>query len=421
MQTQTTAKKRYLAVTIMGLSLFLIGYLVGGKSFTQVQAQSVMTLQAVKSGGGLLGEVTGILDSKFIHWKASTTLPTEKEKEYGMIKGYVDAYKDPYTVFFPPVQAKSFAQNVKGSFGGVGMQVSEKDGRVVVIAPLKDSPAMKAGILAGDLIATIDGKDTSSMSSEEAVSLIRGDIGTEVKIGVLHKDAKAVVEVKIIRQEIKIPTIDTEQKEGVFIIHLYNFSSESPALFEKAINEFIASKLPYLVLDLRGNPGGYLEAAVSMASFFLPEGKVIVSEKHGDGKEAPAHRSKGFNLFNSNLKMVILVDGGSASASEILAGALKDHGIAKVVGEKSFGKGSVQELINLSDGSSIKVTIAKWYTPNGVSISEHGIVPDIEAKLDVKQFTDKKIDSQIKMAIDVVKGKITKTPTPVATSTKAKK
>ena len=186
----------------MGLSLFLIGYLVGGKSFTQVQAQSVMTLQAVKSGGGLLGEVTGILDSKFIHWKASTTLPTDKEKEYGMIKGYVDAYKDPYTVFFPPVQAKSFAQNVKGSFGGVGMQVSEKDGRVVVIAPLKDSPAMKAGILAGDLIATIDGKDTSSMSSEEAVSLIRGDIGTEVKIGVLHNDAKAVVEAKIIRQVI---------------------------------------------------------------------------------------------------------------------------------------------------------------------------------------------------------------------------
>ncbi len=418
MQTQTTEKKRYLVITIMGLFLLLLGYFAGTRGFTQVQAQSV-TLEAVKANSTLLGEVQQILDTKFINWKASSTPPTEKEKEYGMIKGYVDSYKDPYTVFFPPAAAKSFAQNVKGSFGGVGMQVSEKDGRVVVIAPLKDSPAMKAGILAGDIIATIDGKDTSSMSSEEAVSLIRGDIGTDVKIGVLHKGGKAVVEVKITRQEIKIPTIDTEKKEGVFIIHLYNFSAESPALFEKAIREFATSNLQYLVLDLRGNPGGYLEAAVTMASFFLPEGKVIVSEKHGDGKDEPTHRSKGYNLFNSNLKMVILVDGGSASASEILAGALKDHGIAKVVGEKSFGKGSVQELINLSDGSSIKVTVAKWYTPNGISISEHGIVPDILAPLDVKLFTDKKIDNQTKMAIDVVKGKVTKTPEPVATSTKA--
>ena len=417
MHTNTIVKKRYLAVTILGLGLFLVGYLAGGKTFTSVKAQSVMP-DSVINGSTLLGEVQGILGSKFINWKASTTPPTAKEKEYGMIKGYVDSYKDPYTIFFPPAAAKSFAQNVKGSFGGVGMQVSEKDGRVIVIAPLKDSPAMKAGIKAGDLIATIDGKDTASMSSEEAVSLIRGDIGTDVKIGVLHKDTKVVVEVKITRQEIKIPTIDTEKKNGTFIIHLYNFSAESPDLFEKALKEFLNSGTQYLILDLRGNPGGYLEAAVNMASFFLPEGKVIVSEKKGDPKDNSDHRSKGFNLFNNNLKMVILVDAGSASASEILAGALKDHAIAKIVGEKSFGKGSVQELINLSDGSSIKVTVAKWYTPNGVSISEHGIVPDVEAKLDVKMLTDKKIDNQILMAIDVVKGKVTKTPV-VATSTKA--
>ena len=288
----TSAKKRYLVVTIIGLALFLVGYLAGGRTFTQVGAQSVI-LEAVKNNSTLLTEVQSILDSKFINWKASTTRPTEKEKEYGMIKGYVDSYKDPYTIFFPPAAAKSFAQNVKGSFGGVGMQVSEKDGRVVVIAPLKDSPAMKAGILAGDIIATVDGKDTSSMSSEEAVSLIRGDIGTEVKIGVLHKNTKSVVEVKIIRQEVKIPTIDTEKKDGVFIIHLYNFSSESPQLFEKALKEFITSGMQYLVLDLRGNPGGYLDAAVSMASFFLPEGKVIVSEKKGDPKDDSDHRSKG--------------------------------------------------------------------------------------------------------------------------------
>ena len=417
--THLTTKKRYLIITTIGLMLFLVGYLTGSKGATHATAQSA--LPNTLKDSALLTEVRGILDTKFIAWKASSTPTTDKDKEYGMIKGYVDAYKDPYTIFFPPVQAKSFAQNVKGSFGGVGMQVSEKDGRVVVIAPLKDSPAMKAGILAGDLIVSVDGKDTSSMSSEEAVSLIRGDIGTDVKIGVLHKDAKTVTEVKITRQEIKIPTLDTEKKDGVFIIHLYNFSAESSPLFEKAIKEFATSNMQYLVLDLRGNPGGYLDAAVNMASFFLPEGKMIVSEKYGGTSDDSGHRSKGYNLFNGNLKMVILVDGGSASASEILAGALKDHGIAKVVGVKSFGKGSVQQLIDLSDGSSLKVTIAKWYTPNGVSISEHGIVPDVEVALDPKLLANKKIDTQIKMAIDVVKGKVTKTPTPVATSTPAKK
>jgi carboxyl-terminal processing protease len=407
----STLPKRYLILTAIALVLFLFGYFAGARS-------SYTFAEGGKTDISLLGDVKGILDTKFTHWKASTTLPTEKELEYGMIKGYVDAYKDPYTTFFPPVAAKNFAENVKGSFGGVGMQVSEKDGRIVVIAPLKDSPAMKAGIKAGDIVASIDGKDSTNMSSEEAVSLIRGEIGTEVKLGIARKDVRGLTEIKITRQEIKIPTIDTETKDGVFIIHLYNFSSESPVLFEKALKDFLNANTQYLILDLRGNPGGYLEAAVSMASFFLPEGKVIVSEKKGKANEESSHRSKGYNLFNNNLRMVVLVDGGSASASEILSGALKDHGIAKVVGQKTFGKGSVQELIPLKDGSSIKVTVAKWYTPNGVSISEHGITPDIEATIDQKLF-EKKIDTQIQMAIDVVKGKVTETPKPKEEKTTA--
>lgn len=345
------------------------------------------------------------IDTKFVFWKSSSTLPTAKEREYGMIRGYVESYKDPYTVFFPPVEAKNFAETVKGSFGGVGMTVGMKDGHIVVIAPLKDSPSMKAGIKAGDIITAVDGKNMLGKNSEEAVSLIRGELDTPVTITVLHIDAKATTDIKIIRKEIKIPTLDIEKKDGVFIIKLYNFSSESPDLFRNALDEFIKGKYSRLVIDLRGNPGGYLEAAVNMASYFLKNGQVVVSERQGKNEAVVNHRSSGIPGLPTNVKVVVLVDGGSASASEILAGALKDQGIAKIVGTKSFGKGSVQELINLADGASLKVTIAKWYTPNGVNISESGIKPDIEvlnATTTPKGFKGV-YDAQMIKAVDVVK------------------
>ena len=353
----------------------------------------------------LFTSVKESIDNKFVFWKSSSTLPTAKEREYGMIRGYVESYKDPYTVFFPPVEAKNFAETVKGSFGGVGMTVGMKDGHIVVIAPLKDSPSMKAGIKAGDIITAVDGKNMLGKNSEEAVSLIRGELDVPVTITVLHLDAKATTDIKIIRKEIKIPTLDTEKKDGVFIIKLYNFSSESPDLFRTALNEFIKGKYSRLIIDLRGNPGGYLEAAVNMASYFLKDGQVVVSERQGKNEAVVNHRSTGITGLPVGVRVVVLVDGGSASASEILAGALKDQGVAKIVGMKSFGKGSVQELINLADGASLKVTIAKWYTPNGVNISESGIKPDIEVA--VATTTPKGFkgiyDAQMLKAVDVVK------------------
>ncbi len=391
---------RILVVIVLSVIVFGVGYIAGAAMGASSFAQDG------KVESALLSEVKKNIDNKFVFWKASSTMPTDKEFEYGMVAGYVNTLKDPYTIFFPPKEAKSFSENVKGSFGGVGMQVAQKDKAIVVIAPLKDSPAMKAGIKAGDIIVTVDGKDVTSLNSDDAVSMIRGPIDTKVKIGVIHTGDKKVTDIEIIRKEIKIPTIDTETKEGVFIIHLYNFSAESAEIFRQALIKFVESKSKYLILDLRGNPGGYLEAAVSMASFFLPEGKVVLSEKQGKNEDVLNHRSTGFNAFaNQKLKMVILVDGGSASASEILAGALRDHGVAKVVGVKSFGKGSVQELIEFKDGSSLKVTVAKWYTPGGVSISEYGIVPDVEA-IATTTMKDKKgniLDNQIYKAIEVVK------------------
>ncbi|MBP6888289.1 MAG: S41 family peptidase [Candidatus Pacebacteria bacterium] len=381
-------------------ALFTAGFLIGNGMSSKVEA-----LEAVNFDSELFKSVRSHLDNKFVFWKSSSTLPTTKELEYGVIRGYVESYKDPYTVFMPPKEAKSFAENVKGSFGGVGMHVGMKDGNIVVIAPLKDSPAMKAGIKAGDIITAVDKKNVLGMTSEEAVTYIRGELNTPVTITVLHSGAKTTTDITIIRKEIKIPTIDTEKKSGVFVLRLYNFSGESPELFRTSMNDFVQSGLSRLVIDLRGNPGGYLEAAVNMASYFLKEGQVVVSEKQGKSETQLNHRSTGIIGLPVTTKVVVLVDNGSASASEILAGALKDHGVAKVVGVKSFGKGSVQELINLDGGASLKVTIAKWFTPNGVNISEHGIVPDIEVQattsMKLKDGTIR--DMQLEKAIEVVK------------------
>lgn len=383
--------------------IFGAGFLIGTGIGSPVNAQTVASDATLNTQ--LFSVVKQTLDDKFIFWKSSSTLPTAKDFEYGMIRGYVESYKDPYTVFFPPVEAKNFAETVKGSFGGVGMTVGMKEGRIVVIAPLKDSPAMKAGIKAGDIITAVDGKNMLGLSSDEAVSKIRGELDTTVTITVLHPEAKATTDIKIVRKEIKIPTLDTEKQNGVYIVKLYNFSAEAPDLFKKAMNDFTQSKSDRLIIDLRGNPGGYLEAAVTMASYFLKNGQVVVSERQGKEATVSNHRSLGIPGLPSGIKVVVLVDGGSASASEILAGALKDQGIAKIVGMKSFGKGSVQELINLADGASLKVTIAKWYTPNGVNISESGIVPDVAVP--VATTTPKGFkgtyDNQMIKAIEVVK------------------
>lgn len=406
MHTKSYVTKKTIIHSI-GIGTFVFGLFALGFLFGNAMGTSSYAANG-KFDSALLDEVENTLNEKFVFWKASSTLPTDKELEYGMIAGYVGSYKDPYTVFFPPEEAKSFSENVKGSFGGVGMNVGMKDGSIVVISPLKDSPAMKAGIKAGDIITAVDGKNMLGLSSDAAVNLIRGLIDTKVTITVIHPSAKATTDITITRKEIKIPTLDTEKKNGVFIIHLYNFSAESPDLFHTAVNEFIASGLNRMIIDLRGNPGGYLEAAVNMSSYFLEEGKVVVSEKQGKDETVLNHRSTGIAGIPSGTKVVVLVDGGSASASEIMAGALKDQGIAKIVGEKTFGKGSVQELVNFDDGSSLKVTIAKWYTPNGINISENGIKPDIEALFSTSTKALGKdgkplIDTQLLKAIDVVR------------------
>ena len=307
----------------------------------------------------------------------SSASTTAQDKIWGAIQGLASSYNDPYTVFFPPTQNAMFQSDIEGDFGGVGMEVGVKAGQLVAIAALKGTPASLAGVKPGDIILSINGTSTQSMPIDQAVNFIRGPKGTTVSITFLPVGATDPVVKKIVRDTINIPTLDTVNLPGgIFDIKLYSFTAQSPNLFRNALRDFVLSGDHKLILDLRGNPGGYLDAAWDMASYFLPAGKSVVTEDFGTKQAPNIYSSKGYNVFNSSLKMFILVDSGSASASEILAGALSEQGVAKLVGEKTFGKGVVQELIPVTDNTSVKVTVARWLTPNGHNLSHDGLDPD---------------------------------------------
>lgn len=347
-----------------------------------------------------------VINEKFVPVKGKYT--SNEERVWGSISGLANSLGDPYTYFMPPQEKALFEQDVRGIFGGVGMQIGMRDGIVTVIAPLKDSPAERAGILKGDRVLEIDGATTTGMTIDKALYLIRGEVGKSVRLVLLHEGEETPFTVNIIREEIKVPTIDSEVKDDVYIIRLYQFPGTGAGLFQEEIRKMVESGAKRLVLDLRGNPGGYLEVSVDMASWFLPEGKVVVreEEKGGGGK---AFRSAGYNIIDSHffggkLPMAILVDGGSASAAEILAGALRDHGVATLVGTKTFGKGSVQELVPITDDTSLKITVARWITPGGVNLSDGGLTPDVIVDI-TKEDVEAGEDPQLEKALEVVRAK----------------
>jgi len=323
---------------------------------------------------------------------------------YGAISGMLGALDDPYTVFLSPEENKEFSQSMQGNLEGIGAEIGDRKGVVTIISPLKDSPAMKAGLKAGDKIFKINDKTAVGLSVEEAVSLIRGPKGTEVALGILRDDWSEIKEFKITRAVINIPIVKLETKQlgdkKIAHLALYQFTDNSVVEFEKSVQEILSSDAKGLVLDLRGNPGGYLESAVEMASWFLPEGQVVVSEDFGNGKKED-HKSFGINKLGS-LPTVILIDQGSASASEILAGALRDNLKIKLVGEKSFGKGSVQKLENMSSGTALKVTVAKWLTPSGHCIAEQGLEPDIKVGYSIEDAENGR-DPQLDKALELLK------------------
>lgn len=347
-------------------------------------------------------KVWNLLNEKSIYAKKAT----DQDRVWGAIQGLTSSLGDPYTVFFSPEENKLFNAEIHGSFGGIGAEIGIKDKILTIISPIKDTPAAKVGIKSGDKILKIDKSDTTDMTVDKAINLIRGEKGTVVTLTVLRSGERTTREFKITRDDIQIPTIDTELRtDNIFVIKFYSFSENSAMLFKTALDQYIASGTHKLVLDMRGNPGGYLDAAVNIGSWFIDEGKTIVSEDFGSNAKPVYYRSHGPKLFDSKSnQLVVLVDGGSASAAEILAGALKEQGIATLVGTKTFGKGSVQELVPVTDDTSLKVTVARWLTPNGVSISEHGLDPDIVIPFTQKDF-DEKRDPQMDTAVEILKAR----------------
>lgn len=338
-----------------------------------------------------------VLDDKNIN-AASTS---RESKLYGSIQGLASSYNDPYTVFFPPTESKLFQENIAGDFGGVGMEIGIKENKLTVVTPLKGSPAEAAGVKAGDVVLQVNGTSTQGMAVDQAVSYIRGVPGTKVTITFLPVGATKPVERTIVRDVIKIPTIDIIEKGDIYTIRLYSFTAQSADLFREALRKFVLSGKHKLILDLRGNPGGYLDAAWDMASWFLPAGKVVVTEDFGKPNMQQIFRSKGYKVFHKNLQMIILADAGSASASEILAGALREHGVAKIVGVKTFGKGSVQELVPITSNTSLKVTVAYWKTPLGHNLSKDGLEPDYKVEI-TEEDAKKQNDSQMNKAIELL-------------------
>ena len=325
-----------------------------------------------------------------------------QELLYGAISGMTDSLGDDYTIFMKPEKTESFLESVSGkeSFEGVGIEIGIKNKVLTVIAPVEGTPAYKSGIKAGDKILKIDDKSTEGMLVEEAVNLIRGEKGTQVTLTINRSDFEKPKEFTLIRDVIQVPVIRWEMKDnGIAYIKIYHFTSNLPAKFEDIVSELLKNNTRKIILDLRNNPGGYLEVAVDMASWFLPKGEVVVKEEFKDG-DVQEYKSKGYKHLQ-NLPAVVLINNGSASASEILAGALRDIRGIKLIGEKTFGKGSIQTLESFRDGSSLKITIAKWLTPSGVSIADDGLMPDIEVKLTDQDFeTDR--DPQLDKALEIL-------------------
>lgn len=389
-------------IIVLALGFFLLGFFVNELAVPEVE--KVVGLQNPGEGSpqGVSFEpfwkTWNVINDKFVD---PDTVGTE-DKLYGAISGLTRSLNDPYTVFLPPEDSEMFEADISGNFEGVGIEIGVRDGVLTVISPLRGTPADEAGVLAGDQIVQINGEPTATMTIDEAVKTIRGERGTDVVFTIVRESADEPVEISVTRDVIDIPTVMTTLRpDGIFVLELFNFNSPSTGLFKDALQEFVDSGSDKLILDLRNNPGGFLSAAIDVSSWFLPAGKVVVIEDFGDDEKEKVHRSKGFDVFNENLKMVILVNEGSASASEIVAGALSEHGVATLVGAQTFGKGSVQELVPITDKTSLKITVARWLTPEGNSISEGGLMPEVQVPMTIEDIEAGR-DPQLEKAVEML-------------------
>ncbi len=327
-----------------------------------------------------------------------------QERVYGSIRGMIGALGDPYSGFMDPSETKDFNTDMEGSFEGIGAELGMKEGILTVIAPIEGMPAEKAGLRAGDKILKINEEVTADITIDEAVKKIRGEKGTNVTLTVMRNGDGKTQDITITRGKIEIKSVTYEQKEdGIAYVRIKKFSEDTSNEFNRVIAQMIADNTKGIVLDMRNNPGGFLSIAVEMASKFVPKGEPVVWEEGRDGQRS-AYKALGGDSL-SEIPVLVLINEGSASASEILAGALRDLKGHVIVGKKSFGKGSVQQLDNLEGGSSLRITIAKWLTPSGQSIHEVGLEPDIKVDISNEDY-DNDRDPQLDRALEEIKNKI---------------
>jgi len=376
--------KKYLLIIF--LIVFVFGYYLG-------QTEKPLLIKPApseKADMSLFWETWDLVKEKYVNQI------NDQDLVYGAIKGMVNALGDPYSAFMTPEENKQFEEDMQGSFEGIGAEIGIRDGVLTIIAPLEGMPAEKAGIKAGDKVIKVNDKSTAEMTLNEAVRLIRGPRGTTVSLTVLRNGEAQ--EIKIVRNQIDIKSVKLEQKENnIIYIDINGFLQDTSQEFTIAAAQVLLLNPKGIILDLRNNPGGYLDQAIEVTGWFVDKGEVVVIEEFGDNKQTE-HKAFG----NASLKkypLVVLVNQGSASGSEILAGALRDLRSTKLIGEKTFGKGSVQELENLENKSSLRITIAKWLTPNGYSIHEKGLEPDL-AMIDDPKTED--VDEQLEEAMKIL-------------------
>jgi len=318
---------------------------------------------------------------------------------HGAISGMVQVLGDPYTVFLTPEETRRFIEGLEGVFEGVGMEIGIREDHLKVITPLEGMPAQRAGLRAGDKILKIEGEPTPGMTTKEAVGLIRGPKGTQVTLTILREEWEEPREFTITRAVIKTPTLRWKMKEdNIAYLRIYHFSGRTVTDFQRVAREILNSPAERIVLDLRGNPGGYLQAAQEIAGWFLERGEIVVIEDFGPRREPRKYFSPGPAQL-VEYPLVVLIDRGSASGAEILAGALRDNRGVILIGEKTFGKGSIQEFEKLRRGASLKITVARWLTPRGELIADIGLEPDIKVRR-----VDEEPDLQLEKAIEVIRG-----------------
>jgi len=393
------------AIAVVGSGGYYLGFQEGVDQTKSIVVKNISEINApdnISTDFGLFWEVWDKIRSE--HIKGAEL--EDQNLVYGAIEGLVGAIGDPHTSFFSPEDSKKFNEDINGNFSGIGAEIGIRDSKLVVISPLEDSPAQNAGLQPGDHIIQIDGESTIEIKIEEAVKKIRGEIGTVVTLTVLREGVDGSNDYDITRGNIAVPTVKWElMDDNIIYLQMFSFNGNSTLAFQKAMVSGLLAGGKGLVFDLRGNPGGYLDVSVKIAGFFLERGNIVVTEKFTSGDETVL-RARG-NEALKNFPVVILVNKGSASASEILAGALRVHNGTKIVGEQSFGKGTVQELQPLSGNSTLKITIANWLLPNGDLIEGNGLEPDI-----IVEFTEEDIeakrDVQLEKAIEVLKEEMNK-------------